>query len=89
MSNHPKHFHEDNLTSAGRRGFDALQQLNHWLGLDDVAQRRWFARLPAVVVAALILAMFVWTADLGKADLSLVLALGLLVGALGLQTGVK
>jgi hypothetical protein len=68
---------------------DALQHFNQWMGISEVTQRRWISRLPAVFVAAVILAMFVWTADLGKADLSLVLALGLLVGALGLQTGVK
>lgn len=76
-------------SSPMQRGIEFLHQINHWLGVEEVVQRRWTSRLPAVIVAALILAMFVWTADLGKADLSLVLALGLLVGALGLQTGVK
>lgn len=64
-------------------------RLNMWLGLENITRRRWFARLPVVLVAAIILAMFVWTVDIGQVDLTLLLCLALLSVAMGLQAAVK
>lgn len=65
------------------------QRVILWLGLEDVTRRRWAARMPAVIVAGIIMAMFVWTVDIGQVDLTLVLCLALLSVAMGLQAAIK
>jgi hypothetical protein len=56
-----------------------------WLGVGEVAQRKWMARLPAVITASFILLTFMWAADFHHVEYSLVMALGLLAIAISLQ----
>ena len=66
-----------------------VNHLARWLELYQIARRRWTARLPSIIVASVILAMLIWTVEIGQVDFTLALCLVLLTIALGLQAALS
>lgn len=60
---------------------DGSPKIIGWLGVDEVAQRRWPRRLPAVLVAGVLLTLFVWSLNIQKEDLYMLTGLSLLLMA--------
>lgn len=57
--------------------FARLHDMVSWLGIEQFLQREWTDRLPAVIVAATLLAIYAWASGIHQEDLYLIPALSL------------
>jgi hypothetical protein len=59
-----------------------MKEIDHWLGFSTIIHRHWVYRLPAVLLAALVLALYAWFGEVSILTPSVLIFL--LLAALGL-----